>query len=144
MPITPHAYLVGPLIAFGVIGALSLILWWTFGRDADPLAGVSAIHGHELAQRARRGNHERRGGHGRGAQSLAGAPEDAQWAEHEDFGLLRPALIAEDLTSAGVARARLAEAGIRATVSTGLDGRTRVLVFGEELDRARRVVDSPN
>jgi hypothetical protein len=144
MPITPQAYLVGPLIAFGVIGALALILWRTFGRDADPLAGVPAIRSGEVAQRARRGSHERRGGRGPGAQSLAGAPEDAQQLGREDFGLLQPALIAEDLASAGAARARLAEAGIRATVSTGLDGRTRVLVFSEELDRARRVVDSPS
>jgi hypothetical protein len=133
MPITPQAYLVGPLIAFGVIGALALILWRALGRDADPLAGVSAIRGRELAQRGRRGGHERRDGRG-----------SAERPEHEDFGLLRPALVAEDLTSAGAVRARLAEAGIRATVSTGLDGRTRVLVFGEELDRARRVVDSPS
>lgn len=137
MPITPQAYLVGPLIAFGVIGALALILWRTFGRDADPLAGVPTIRG-EVAQRARRDSHERRGDRGPGAQSLAGAPEDAQRLGSEDFGLLQPALIAEDLASAGAARARLAEAGIRATVSTGLDGRTRVLVFSEELDRARR------
>lgn len=144
MPITPHAYLVGPLIAFGVIGALALILWRTFGRDADPLAGVSAIQGREPAQPTRRGGHERRGGHGPGAQSLTGTAGDAQRLGREDFGLLRPALIAEDLTSAGAARARLAEAGIRATVSTRLDGRTRVLVFGEELERARRVVDPSN
>jgi hypothetical protein len=117
MPVALHAYLVGPLVAFAVVGVLALILWWTFGRDGDPLVGVPVAAIREPGQQD-------------------GAPAD----EHEDYGLLRPALVADDLTSAGRVRAQLAEAGIRATLSTGLDGRTRVLVFGEELDRARRVV----
>jgi hypothetical protein len=127
-----HAYLVGPLIAFGLIGVLALALWWAFGRDADPLAGVHAAPGRELAHRERRDGHQQSSGHGQTAP-----PPD------EDYGLLRPALVAEDLTGAGAVRARLAEAGIRATLSTGLDGRTRVLVFAEELDRARRLVGPP-
>lgn len=58
----------------------------------------------------------------------------------EDYGLLCAAAIVADAATAAVIRGRLNQAGIRATLATGTDGRVRVLVFEKELDRARRVV----
>jgi hypothetical protein len=64
-------------------------------------------------------------------------------ASADDFGLLRPAVLAEDLASAESARRQLAGAGIRSTVAPDVDGRVRVLVFFDEVARARRVVGGP-
>jgi len=58
----------------------------------------------------------------------------------DDFGLLATVAIVDTRDEAIRVRALLGEAGIRASVSTtGGDRRYRVLVFGSELDRARRV-----
>lgn len=58
----------------------------------------------------------------------------------EDYGLLRPAAVVDDPVDAETMRQRLADAGIRCTTAVGRDGRVRVLVFADELDKARRVV----
>lgn len=58
----------------------------------------------------------------------------------EDYGLLGPAALAETPEIADEIRRLLGDAGIRATRAIGPDGRTAVLVFAEELERARRVV----
>jgi hypothetical protein len=57
----------------------------------------------------------------------------------EDFGLLAPVATVDTADEASRIKAMLAEAGIKATTSPGMDGRHRVLVFASELDRARRV-----
>ena len=57
----------------------------------------------------------------------------------EDFGLLAPVAIVDTADEAAQVKAMLAEAGIKATTSVGPDRRHRVLVFSNELDRARRV-----
>jgi hypothetical protein len=58
----------------------------------------------------------------------------------EDYGLLRPAALTRDLVDAELVKAHLATGGIRSTLMTDPDGRIRVLVFADELDRARRLV----
>lgn len=55
------------------------------------------------------------------------------------YGLLRTAATTRDLVDAELVRAHLASAGIRSTLATDLNGRIRVLVFADELDRARRL-----
>jgi hypothetical protein len=71
------------------------------------------------------------------ADMSAGGPGD------DDFGPLRVAVLADSMAAAKVVRERLAAAGIRATLATAVDGRPRVLVFGDDVDRARRFVAQP-
>ncbi|MBB5872052.1 hypothetical protein F4553_005486 [Allocatelliglobosispora scoriae] len=61
-------------------------------------------------------------------------------AEIDDYGLLCPAAVTRDLVDAELVKTHLATGGIRSTLATDLDGRIRVLVFADELDRARRLV----
>jgi hypothetical protein len=60
-------------------------------------------------------------------------------ADPEDFGLLAPVAIVDSADEAARVKGMLADAGIKATTSVGPDGRHRVLVFSNELDRARHV-----
>lgn len=74
-------------------------------------------------------------------RAMRGEPVEAvSEAESEDYGLLRPAAITRDLVDAELVKTHLATAGIRSTLATDLDGRIRVLVFADELDRARKLV----
>lgn len=57
----------------------------------------------------------------------------------EDYGLLRSVSLIGDLAIAREVRDRLRDNGVRATLATGDDGMVRVLVFADELDRARRL-----
>jgi len=95
-------YLVGPLIAVGLVVVLGAVfrrmglgLQWTFARE----------------------------------------PAD-------DYGLLGPAAFADTPEIADEIRQMLGDAGIRATQAVGPDGRTAVLVFAEQLEEARRVVNA--
>jgi hypothetical protein len=58
----------------------------------------------------------------------------------EDYGLLCAVAIAHDHRAAASVQARLAAAGIRATLAAGPDGRVRVLVFENQVEAARRLV----
>ena len=58
----------------------------------------------------------------------------------DDYGLLSPAALTDDLELAEDVRQLLAAAGIRATYAVRGDGRVTVLVFPEEADEARRLV----
>jgi len=62
--------------------------------------------------------------------------------ENPDYGLLVPVIVVDTLGEALRMRSRLLDAGIKATTAFGVDGRQRVLVFGADLDTARRVVAS--
>jgi hypothetical protein len=62
------------------------------------------------------------------------------FAENEDYGLLSPAALTDDLDLAHDVRRMLADAGIRATYALRRDGRVTVLVFAEEVEEARRLV----
>jgi len=58
----------------------------------------------------------------------------------DDFGLLVPVASCRDQVDADLVRQHLATEGIRSTLATGVEGRIRVLVFADALDRARRLV----
>jgi hypothetical protein len=57
----------------------------------------------------------------------------------DDYGLLASVAAVDSAEEAARVRSMLAEAGIRATTTVGADGKHRVLVFRNELHRARRV-----
>jgi hypothetical protein len=59
-----------------------------------------------------------------------------------DFGLLAPVAVTDTPEQARRIRDRLIRAGVRATTSTGRDGRPCVLVFASEMDKARGVGDT--
>ncbi|GAA3277929.1 hypothetical protein GCM10020218_027400 [Dactylosporangium vinaceum] len=59
-----------------------------------------------------------------------------------DYGLLRSVSMVGDLAFAREVRDRLRSNGVRATLATGPDGMVRILVFADELDRARRLINS--
>ncbi|MET0415826.1 MAG: hypothetical protein ABW022_07375 [Actinoplanes sp.] len=109
-------YLIGPLIAVGLVGFLGAVFWrmglhWTFAQEERP---------------------------DRYADGLA------IFGEPEDYGLLCPAAVTDDTGLADEIRRMLGDAGIRATHAVSPDGRTAVLVFAEEVEVARRLVgDSP-
>jgi hypothetical protein len=109
-------YLIGPLVAVGLIGLLGAIFWrlglhWDLVRDDDPLRDLYGL---------------------------------SIFTEPDDFGLLCPAAVTEEPDVADEIRGMLADAGIRATQAVRRDGRVLVLVFGEEVEEARRLVgDTP-
>ncbi|HEU4423776.1 MAG TPA: hypothetical protein VFR67_14690 [Pilimelia sp.] len=114
MPLGEGAYLIGQLIGLAAVGLLAGRLHRTTDHP-----GVQ-------------------GGTSAPVRPPAGGPYD------DDFGRLRVAALARDLASAKVVRERLAAAGIRASLATAVDGLPRVLVFADDLDRAKRFVSSPN
>jgi hypothetical protein len=98
-------YLVGPLIAVGLVGLLGTVfrrmgLHWTLGREPVLYDG------------------------------------------EDDYGLLGPAAIADSPEIADEIRQLLGDAGIRATHAITPDGHTAILVFAEQLEEARRVVNA--
>ena len=110
MPSGNGWYLVGPLIAVGLVGFLGAVFWrmglqWTLGQEDARDAGGLAIFG-----------------------------------EPYDYGLLCPAAVTDDPDVADEIRRLLGDAGIRATQALEDDGRTAVLVFAEEVEAARRLV----
>jgi hypothetical protein len=104
-------YIIGPLIAVALVGALGVMFWrigmeWIEQAD-DPLREMYGL---------------------------------SIFAEPEDYGLLRAAAIVDEPDDAEEIRLLLADAGIRCTQAVRTDGRLAVLVFGEELEAARRLV----
>jgi hypothetical protein len=71
----------------------------------------------------------------------AGEQDGLTIFDRDDYGLLHPAALAENQELADDVRALLAAAGIRSTCAQRRDGRVVVLVFAEEADEARRLVD---
>lgn len=57
-----------------------------------------------------------------------------------DLGLLRPVHTAATTAEARAFRAVLSDAGIRSTTDFVADGQVNVLVFAEDLDRARSLL----
>ena len=112
MPSGHGWYLVGPLVAVGLVGLLGAVFWrmglhWTFAREdnGDRYADGLAIFG-----------------------------------EPDDYGLLCPVAVTDDPDLADDIRRLLGDAGIRATKAVDRDGRMAVLVFAEEFEAARRLV----
>jgi hypothetical protein len=104
-------YLIGPLVAVGLVGLLGAVFWrmglhWTLTReDGDRYAPGLTIFG-----------------------------------DPDDYGLLFPAAVTDDTEVADEIRRLLNTAGIRATQAVDDDGHTAVLVFAEEVEEARRLV----
>jgi hypothetical protein len=109
-------YLIGPLIAVGLVGFLGAVFWRMGLQPTGPAGGEPARDGY--------------------ADGLA------IFGDREDYGLLFPAAVADDITVADEIRRLLGDAGIRATTATRRDGRVCVLVFCEEVEEARRLVGS--
>ena len=104
-------YLIGPLIAVALIGALGVVFWrmglrWMEEAD-DPLRELYGL---------------------------------AIFTDPDDYGLLCAAAVTDEPEDAEEIRLLLADAGIRATRAIRSDGRVAVLVFPEEVDEARRLV----
>jgi hypothetical protein len=120
VPLTHGWSVFSPFIALALIGALAMILRWTFRQDpAEP---------QELFEPPQAE-----------AEGLFEGDEPAA----EDYGLLGVAAVVETTDAAEQIRAVLADAGIRATIAGTKDGRVQVLVFETEVPRARRVVGWP-
>ncbi|WP_020523124.1 hypothetical protein [Catelliglobosispora koreensis] len=58
----------------------------------------------------------------------------------DDYGLLATAAVCRTQADALLVKEHLRTAGIRSTLATAPDGQIRVLVFGDEVVRARRLV----
>lgn len=117
VPLTHGWSVFSPFIALALIGALAMILRWTFRQDPAEPAGLF--------------------------DPPEPAIDEVEDATPEDYGLLGVAAVVETVDAAEQIRAVLADAGIRATVAGTRDGRVRVLVFESDVPRARRVVGWP-
>jgi hypothetical protein len=125
------------LITFGVIACLAIVLRWTYGSDASE-RHYPPPPGEEFG-----GPRTITPVHDVLAAEAAGEDLSDEWAtltEDEGYGLLRTVLATDDPDQAAVASTLLRGGGIRCTTTTRPDGRTAVLVFGEQLDQARRLV----
>jgi hypothetical protein len=110
MPPGDGWYLIGPLLAAALVGFLATACWHP---GLEWMTHLDEPNPHGLA--------------------ILGEPDD-------DYGLLRPAAVTVDADVADEIRGLLAQAGIRATQAVGRDGRTVVLVFADEVEKARRLV----
>ena len=104
-------YLIGPLIAVALVAFLGVIFW---------RLGLQWVE--------------------RADDPLRELYGLAIFNEPDDYGLLCPVAVCDEPDVAEEVRRLLAEAGIRATQAIRLDGRVAVLVFGEEVEEARRLV----
>jgi hypothetical protein len=119
MPTGDGWYLVGPVIAVALVGILGTVLWRTgcvVGReDSDGLSIFGDLDDDD---------------------SLFPAVLEPSL----DYGLLCPAAVTDRPEVAAEIRTLLGDAGIRSTRAVSREGRITVLVFREELERARRLV----
>jgi hypothetical protein len=138
-----HVFLQVALV-FAVIGALGLVLKWTFSRGKGapnwpaetptpaPLSTWPAVPTNPWSVTDPAAvDTTPSSGHAIASPAPATQPED--------YGLLASVAAVETADEAARVRSLLAGAGIRATTTVGVDGRHRVLVFRSELHRARRV-----
>jgi hypothetical protein len=118
MPPGDGWYLLGPLSAVGLVAFLGVI-FWRMGLQWTATSDRDPLR--DLC------------------------PDGLAIFDHaDDYGLLCAAAVTEDPDVAEEIRGLLAEAGIRATSAMRRDGRFLILVFGEEVEEARRLVgDSP-
>jgi hypothetical protein len=107
-------YLVGPLVAVGLVALLGAVFW---------RMGLRTLVHEEGGDRC--------------ADGLA------IFGEPDDYGLLCPVALTDHPDVADDIRRLLGDAGIRATQAVDPDGRLAVLVFAEEFEVARRLVGGP-
>jgi hypothetical protein len=81
-------------------------------------------------------------GGGGPAEGKPGAVQPTKLTDYlaDDYGLLATAAVARTQADALLVKEHLRSAGIRSTLATAPDGQIRVLVFGDEVVRARRLV----
>ena len=118
MPPGDGWYVIGPLVAVALVGFLGAVFW---------RMGLQWTAGNER-------------------DPLRDLYPDglAIFGDPDDFGLLCAAAVTDDPDVAEEIRRLLGDAGIRATAGLRRDGRYLILVFGEEVEEARRLVgDSP-
>jgi hypothetical protein len=157
VPFDGGGIVLGPLIALLMIGALALVLKWTFtgvpddkfpAERLDPdYAGTEAGRPEpgrpdqppRMVAEARPADSRPRPHRAGGAQRTTG---DRTGTDTDDYGLLKVVAVVDTAAAADEVRDLLAAAGIRTTVAAGAGGRTRVLVFGSELARAYDVLNS--
>jgi hypothetical protein len=153
VPVRADGVIVQMFIAFVMIGALGIVLRWTFGSQRrSPSSGGTAepaVSGWAVPKPGPAGTPGPPADTSRPSADASAEPPTvdlsgsggaaAGTAVTEDFGLLTPVVAVDDAASADRVRARLRSAGIRATTTQGRDGRYRVLVFSSDLHRARRV-----
>lgn len=147
-------------LVFGLIAALSLVLRWVFSPSAvgrDPAAPRRASRRRLLRRRGERPE-DGRGSSRPAASPISPAPTAAATGKSgaaapagtgsaagsastgtDDYGLLAVAAEVGTPEEVTAVRRLLTEAGIRSTSAVSAAGRHRVLVFGHELMRARRV-----
>jgi hypothetical protein len=130
-------------LVFGLVAVLGLVLRWTFGRNP-------ALPRRRPTPRLfRRGRNDSQGPQRPAASPIspataprvglgAGTGSGSFRKASDDYGLLAVAADVGTAEEAATVRRLLTEAGIRNT-STVAAGRHKVLVFGHELMRARRV-----
>jgi hypothetical protein len=136
-------------LVFGLIAMLCLVLRWVFSPPA-----VSRDPALPRRRRLRLFRRRRtRADDGRGALRPVASPISPAAATSrstpglggtaksgsDDYGLLAVATEVSTSEEATAVRRLLTEAGIRSTSTVAGDGRHKVLVFGHELMRARRV-----
>ena len=73
-------------------------------------------------------------------RSRAAAAAERSRSGPVDHGLLRAVAELPDRAAGSALRAVLSDAGIRSTLGFRRDGRVQVLVFADDLERARRLV----
>lgn len=135
-------------LVFGLIAALSLVLRWVFSPPTVGRDPAAPDRGSRLRRFRRRGD---RSDDGRGQLRPTASPISPATAPRatpalgtgkapaDDYGLLAVAAEVGTAEEATAVRRLLTEAGIRSTSAVSSNGRHRVLVFGHELMRARRV-----
>ena len=133
MPAGDGWYLIGPMIAVALVGALCWALRPLWARAEDGDRADLDLDGAGWITDSWSGDVDWNGGSGL-----------AIFAEPEDYGLLDTAAITDEPQTADDMRLLLRAAGIRATHAIRADGRVAVLVFPEHVDEARRLVgDTP-
>jgi hypothetical protein len=113
MPPSDGWYLLGPFLAVALVGFLGAI-FWRMGLQWTLVQDEDPLRDFSTGL------------------SIFG--------EAEDYGLLCPAATTDDREVAEDIQNLLAGAGIRSTSAVRPNGRLLVLVFGEEVDEARRLV----
>jgi len=107
--------LVGPMIAMVMIAVMAVLLHRSL-RASEPPPVV--------------------------AEPARDKPRDLQdtGSMPDDYGLLAPAAVTRTRADALLVKEQLRTAGIRSTLANTADGQVQVLVFGDQVVRARRLV----
>ena len=124
VPVVESQVFLQVALVIGLIGLLGLVLRWTFRRDRPDRPTTRA---------------RRRKPRVSPVSPPAATPTTPATPARDDFGLLAVAAEVATAEDAATVRRVLSVAGIRSTSTVTTDGRHKVLVFGDQLIKARRV-----